>query len=138
MSIKSIAIETTDRAFLPESYAYRAYFKSHGFSCELIDKGSSQILDYDAVFLFHGFHPFWRKYPDFVIGEYNSLSTGKLNRFKDILKRVINVRPNLYIFLNESVREKLWFSKKLIISLEAWAIVEKILNNMFLKKKYSI
>lgn len=113
MSIKSIAIETTDRAYLPEAYAYRDYFRYLGYYCQLVKKDSDDLLNYDCVVLFHGFHPFWKKYPKFVIGEYHSLSTGKFSRFKDILKRVVNVRPDLYIFLNESVREKLWFSKNI-------------------------
>lgn len=112
MSIKSIAIEVTDKAFLPEAYAYRDYFESHGFFCEFINQGSNEILDYDAVVLFHGFHPFWRRYPKFIIGEYNSLSTGKYNRIKDLIKRMVNVRSDLYIFLNEEVRQKMWLKSK--------------------------
>lgn len=113
MNIKSIAIEVTDKAFLPEAYAYHNYFESLGYDCKLVQKGSNDILNYDCVMLFHGFHPFWRKYPKFIIGEYHSLSTGSFNRAKDIFKRALNVRPNLYIFLNENVRKKLWFSKKI-------------------------
>ncbi len=109
--IKSIAIEVTKKAFLPEAYAYHDYFESLGYDCKLVQKGSDDILNYDCVMLFHGFHPFWRKYPKFIIGEYHSLSTGGFKRAKDIFKRALNVRPNLYIFLNENVRKKLWFSK---------------------------
>lgn len=112
MNIKSIAIEITDKAFLPESYAYRDYFRSQGFYSDLVEKGSDEAVNYDAIVLFHGFHPFWRKYPKFVIGEYNSLSTGKYNRLKDLIKRIVNVRPELYVFLNEDVRQKMWFSKR--------------------------
>lgn len=112
MSIKSIAIEITNKAFLPEAYAYRDYFESHGFFCEFINQGSNEILDYDAVVLFHGFHPFWKKYPKFIIGEYNSLSTGKYSRVKDLIKRIINVKSDFYIFLNEDVRQKMWLKNK--------------------------
>lgn len=110
MKIKSIAIEITGKAFLPEAYAYKEYFDNLGYCCELVDK-KSNMMQYDAVVLFHGFHPFWKKYPPFIIGEYHSLSTGKLNRVKDMFKRVLNVRSNIYIFLNEEVRKKLLFSK---------------------------
>lgn len=112
MRIKSIAIEITDKAFLPESFAYRDFFRKKGLKCEFVQKGAVDALNYDAVLLFHGFHPFWRKYPKFIIGEYHSLSTGKCSRLKDFVKRVINVRSHLYIFLSEDVRKKLWFSKK--------------------------
>ena len=110
MSIRTIAIETTEKAFLPEAYAYRDFFQQKGYVCDLQQKGSPSILDYDAVLLFHGFHPFWKPYPKFIIGEYHSLSTGNHGRLKDRLKRAINIKANFYIFLNDEVREKLWFS----------------------------
>lgn len=107
-----IGIEITQNAFLPEAYAYQEYFKTAGFICDLVEKGDRKISTYDVVFLFHGFHPFWKKYPKIIVGEYHSLSTGSFNRFKDLIKRIFNVKPNLYIFLNDDVRKKLWFSTK--------------------------
>lgn len=109
MNVNSIAIEVTNNAFLPEAYAYRDYFIEKGFKCDFVNKGDPILLDYDCVLLFHGFHPFWKKYPKFIIGEYNSLSTGRYNRVKDLVKRLINVRPTFYIFLSEDVRKKIWF-----------------------------
>jgi hypothetical protein len=113
MKIKSIAIETTNKAFLPESFAYRDYFRKHGYICDFVEKGNPEILDYDASFIFHGFHPFWKKYSKFVVGEYHSLSTGRFSRVKDFIKRIFNVRPNLYVFLNEELRNKMWFSSNI-------------------------
>src|SRR5690554_7601990 len=110
--INSIAIEITDKAFLPESYAYRDYFRQHGFACDFVEKGSPDALNYDAIMLFHGLHPFWRKYPKYIIGEYHSLSRGSYTRIKDFIKRLINVRADLYSFLNEDVRKKMWFSNE--------------------------
>lgn len=111
--IKTIAIEKSKTAFLPEAYAYRDHFEKHGYLCEFVDKGSKEMMNFDAVILFHGLHPFWKKYPEFVIGDYNSLSTGKLNRFKNLFKRLINVRSDLNIFLNEDVRKNMFFSNKI-------------------------
>lgn len=108
--MKSIAIEVTERAFLPESYAYRDYFRKYGYKCDFVEKGSKDVLNYDAVMLFHGFHPFWRKYPPFVIGEYHSLSVGRFSRLKDLVKRLFNVRAEFNVFLNDDVRRKMWFS----------------------------
>lgn len=113
IKIKKIAIEVTDCAFLPEAYAYRDYFNKKGFKCDFVDKGDPRLIDYDCALLFHGFHPFWKKYPKFIIGEYHSLSTGRFNRVKDFLKRIFNVRSNVYIFLNDDVRRKMWFSKNI-------------------------
>lgn len=112
MKIKRLAIEISNKAFLPEAAAYRKFFMSKGLQCDFVNKGTSDFLSYDAVVLFHGLHPFWKKYPELIIGEYHTLSTGKFSRLKDIVKRVLNVRPSLYIFLNEEVRRKLWLSDK--------------------------
>lgn len=113
LKIKRIAIEVTTNAFLPEAYAYRDYFIEKGFKCDFVNKGDPILLNYDCVLLFHGFHPFWKKYPKFIIGEYHSLSTGRYNRIKDLVKRLLNVRSSVYIFLNEDVRRKMWFSNKI-------------------------
>lgn len=112
MKINSIAIEISGKAFLPEAYAYRKAFIEKGYYCNFLSKDSKDILNYDAVLLFHGFHPFWKKYPDFVIGEYHSLSTGRFPRVKDFIKKIINIRPNIYIFLNNDVKDKMWHFNK--------------------------
>lgn len=136
--IKSIAIERSKNAFLPEAYAYRDYFRKYGYVCEFVVKGSSNILEYDAVILFHGLHPFWKKYPSFVIGDYNSLSTGKFNKIKNIIKRIINVRSDLNIFLNEDVRRNMFFSKKNNYITRSMGYFEEDNYNSFSKKKFDI
>ena len=117
--INSVAIEITSNAFLPEAYAYRDMFISKGLNCNLVYKGFESLDGYDLVVLFHGFHPFWKKYPRLVIGEYHSLSVGRFGRLKDILKRLFNIKADYYIFLNEMVREKLFFSKNTSHSLRS-------------------
>lgn len=109
--IKRLAIEIRGNVFLPEADAYKEFFQSKGLDCDLVDVASNNLEVYDAVLLFHGFHPFWKKYPNFVIGEYHSLSTGRFARVKDFIKRVLNVRADVNIFLNETVRNKLWFKE---------------------------
>lgn len=125
MKIKSIAIEITTNAFLPEAYAYRDYFIEKGFECDFVNKGDPSLLNYDCALLFHGFHPFWKKYPKFIIGEYHSLSTGRYNRVKDLVKRLLNVRSNIYIFLNDDVRRKMWFSNKINYTTRSMGYSEK-------------
>lgn len=125
MKIKSIAIEVTTNAFLPEAYAYRDYFIEKGFECDFVNKGDPSLLNYDCALLFHGFHPFWKKYPKFIIGEYHSLSTGRYNRVKDLVKRLLNVRSSVYIFLNENVRRKMWFSNKINYTTRSMGYSEK-------------
>src|SRR5690554_6537811 len=107
--IKRLAIEKTDKAFLPETYAYQVFFEAIGIECEFVSLDDYESDRYDAVLLFHGFHPFWKTYPKIVVGEYHTLSTGRFSRFKDLVKRALNVKADLNIFLNEEVRKKLWF-----------------------------
>jgi hypothetical protein len=110
--IRSVAIEVGDKAFFPEAYVYLDMFLDKGVDTRLLKRGSPEIMQYDAVILFHGLHPFWRKYPKIVIGEYHSLSVGIFSRFKDAIKRIINVRADYYIVLNDFVKRKIWLSGK--------------------------
>ncbi len=115
--VRSVAIEKSDKAFLPEAYAYRDMFRGNGVESDILSPGDTKIMEYDAVVLFHGFHPFWNKYPRYIIGEYHSLTVGRLGRVKDLAKKIFNVRSNYYIFLNDFVRRKMWFSDEGNISL---------------------
>lgn len=108
--IKSVAIELTDKAFLPEAYAYRERIQELGYRCDFVYKGSKKAFEFDAIILFHGFHPLWKRYPNYIIGEYHSLSVGKFSRLKDLLKRLLNVRSDFLIFLNDDVRRRMWYS----------------------------
>ncbi len=115
--IKSVAVEVSTKAFLPEAYVYRDMFTRHGVRAKIIGAGDPEILKYDAVVLFHGFHPFWKRYPKVVIGEYHSLSVGRFGRIKDLFKRALNVRADYYIVLSELVKKKFWLSRKSNLSI---------------------
>lgn len=110
-SIASLAIEISTKAFLPEAYVYNEMFNRKGVRSEIVISNKYNSTDYDAVVLFHGFHPFWNTYPKVVISEYHSLSVGMLSRLKDTIKRLLNVRGDYYIVLNELVRDKLWLKR---------------------------
>jgi hypothetical protein len=114
--IRSVAIEVSDKAFCPEAYVYRDMFRANGVEADLLQRGAYEITQYDAVVLFHGLHPFWRRYPRVVIGEYHSLTVGGFSRFKDIVKRIINVRADYYIVLNEFIKKKIWHSGRVDVS----------------------
>lgn len=98
-----ICIVTTGRSFSPDALAYREFFLSRGHSCSILWSGES-LEGFDVAILFNGINPFWRKYPPVVVAEYQSLSTGRGRRLKDLLKRAVNKRGDLYVFLNEYVR----------------------------------
>lgn len=109
-----IIIEKGEKSFLPEAQAYKQYFESHGFSVSIEKPNKYNPDEFDIILLFHGYHPFWKKYPKWIIGEYHSLSTGRYPRLKNLLKRLINVRSNVTVFLNDQVRSGMYFypSKK--------------------------
>lgn len=136
--IKSIAIEKSHKAFLPEAYAYRDYFRKNGYICEFVNKNSKEALNFDAIILFHGFHPFWKKYPGFVISEYNSLSTGRFNKLKNLVKRTLNVRGDLYIFLNEDVRKHMFFSSKINYIVRGMGYSSEFIKVKSYEKKFDI
>jgi hypothetical protein len=104
-------------AYLPELHAYSEYFQgrpsvhfdamSHdawdGVSCE----------DYDLVYRFMGFYPFWNKSPVPEIHEYHSLSVPPFAQAKDVIKRCLNRKPVGRVFLNNQVESVLDFSDSL-------------------------
>lgn len=98
-----ICIVRSGKAFNSETEAYVAYFLRHGHSCSVADDLAG-VEDFDVAILFNGFFPFWCKYPSLVVSEYQSLSTGKLPKLKDLAKRILNKRGDITVFLNDYVR----------------------------------
>ena len=96
------------RAFNSETQAYVDYFQSRGHSCVEVETGSS-LLEYDVAILFNGFFPFWQRYPPIVVSEYQSLSTGSFPKLKNRIKRLVNKRGDIFVFLNDYVREGMAF-----------------------------
>lgn len=111
MSMISLALVVSTKAFLPEIDAYKNYFENNGFNVDIVSCNES-LGAYDVCLLFHGFHPFWRSYSKLIIGEYHSLSTGRARHFKDLFKRCFNVRADHYVFLNKYVRKKIFSSRQ--------------------------
>lgn len=135
MTIK-IAIEVNETAFLPEAYAYKKELVKRGYSCRLVRKKEFEVEEFDVMILFHGFHPFWRKYPPKVIGEYHSLSVGTFGRLKDLIKRLLNIKCDYYIFLNDDVRQYLWFNANKNFSLRGMGY--EPLDTPIFEKRYDV
>ena len=104
-----LVIESSERAFLPEIRAYVEYFRRNEFEVVVAERREYLPSDFDVALLFHGFHPFWSEYPPVVVGEYHSLSVGRFGRVKDFVKRLLNVRSDLYVFLSGDMRRYMWF-----------------------------
>lgn len=101
--MKDIAILVSTESFLPEAHAYFAQLLHCGFTVELVKIKNYAPDEYRATIAFLGFFPFWKGTTPVFIGEYHSKSCGSFRRSKDILKRLLNKRPDFYIVLNSYV-----------------------------------
>ena len=53
------------------------------------------------------------EYPEHILSALSEIEQVVLVSSPAFLKRLINVRPNIYSFLNENVRKKMWFTKNI-------------------------
>lgn len=106
--MKKILFLHPGKANLPEISIYKKFFSRYCFvNCQ--DLSSYSLSDFDLIWQFMGvdFH-FRKSIP--TIHEYASLSVGRGNRIKDIMKRWLNARPSMRIFLNPSIRDAYGFA----------------------------
>jgi len=90
----------------PDVDAYRSFFSTRGFE---VYSGNKRDFSRDFP---AGVDVLWcimglcssRLRASFIIHDYRSLSVGKLCSLKDALKKRLNVKPDLRIFLNKQVR----------------------------------
>lgn len=101
----------SEKAYLPEIDAYIEYFNK---TPEYVAYDSSKLdfnfnlEEFDVIWEFKGVGGTKSK-NQFVIHEYASLSTGFLPRSKDFVKSIINPKPDLRVFLNETVNKEMGF-----------------------------
>lgn len=99
------------KANLPELTAYRDYFSARGYICVSTTAGHLGLTKPPPgaiLWLFMGLYR-RRFQAEFVVHDYRSLSTGRLPRVKDLVKRMFNGRPDLRVFLNARVRDAMGF-----------------------------
>ncbi|OPZ73618.1 MAG: hypothetical protein BWY82_01085 [Verrucomicrobia bacterium ADurb.Bin474] len=98
------------KAHLPEFSAYAAYFAGRYQVKRIpLSELSGQLdLRRSIVWQFMGLA--WSSVPaGCVVHDYRSLSTGRLSRLKDWLKKKVNVKPDVRVFLNAMVRDEMGF-----------------------------
>lgn len=107
----SILFVRTDRVYLPEVQAYKAWLARHRPGVEVFestqDTGGRSVGDFDVVWHFMGLDAAGRG--RFVVHEYNSLSTAPFARVKNMVKRAVNARPDRRVFLSPAVRDGFGF-----------------------------
>ncbi len=121
----TISILETQRAILPEMSAYRGVLEPT-FSVEMIPDMDRNLED-RIVWCFMGMH---RRRPKcrYLIHDYRSLSTGFASALRDSLKRKLNAKPDLRIFLNENVRDVMAFDDGIPYILLDMGVPESILE----------
>ena len=102
------------KAHLPEIIAYSKFFSSKGFETHEILYQNLMKMDTDflkdcILWYFMGFYN-KKILSKLTIHDYRSLSTGSFAIIKDFLKRTLNLKPDLRVFLNEEVKENLNFN----------------------------
>ncbi|WP_288368055.1 hypothetical protein [uncultured Alcanivorax sp.] len=116
MSIR-IACVHDSRAYLPELHAYSEYLRgSRSIHFEAMSHSAWEGVaceDYNLVYHFMGFYPFWKRSQVPEIHEYHSLSVPPFAQAKDVIKRCLNRKPAGRVYLNKQVESVLGFSDSL-------------------------
>jgi glycosyltransferase involved in cell wall biosynthesis len=98
------------KAFLPGIHAYTDFFSRYGIECATATPENFQQVKRDVEWFFMGMDRFPRTKDILRIHEYASASLPPFSRQKDLLKRILNQRPDFRIFQNQFIRERMGFS----------------------------
>lgn len=105
----NIAFIHPHRAFLPEVEAYTAFFAEHGIQTTYWHPDECSRIKADLEWYFMGMARH-RKKNTVTIHEYTSASLPPFRKWKDRLKRKMNVKPDYRLFLNEYVKQQFGFN----------------------------
>ena len=97
-----------NKAFLPEVHAYARLFGSLGINCQTALPQDVEKIDTDVEWHFIGLDTGKPK-GRIKIHEYASGSIGPLRAFKNLSKKLLNVKPDFRLFLNPYVKKRFGF-----------------------------
>jgi glycosyltransferase involved in cell wall biosynthesis len=126
------------KAYLPEVDAYIKYFNSKKEfqaydSSEL--KEQYKLDDFDVIWEFKGLGGV-KVRDQVLVHEYASLSTGRFPRVKNIVKKWLNPKPDLRIFLNANVRDGFRFNDGIDYCFRDMGIDDSFIQVKSTKKEY--
>jgi glycosyltransferase involved in cell wall biosynthesis len=104
-----IAFIHPGKSFLPGIQAYCNFFSTYGVETKVVLKKNLKAIQPDVEWHFMGTHIKKKHASAIVIHEYASASIPPFTKFKNAIKRKLNVQPDYRIFLNEFVKEKFAF-----------------------------
>lgn len=106
--MKKILIVKGEKAYLPEVYAYKEFLEKEKYQVKITSKPTMAEEKWaDIIWRLMGIDLFnTKRKSKFLIHDYRSLST---TRLKDQIKKNLNKKPNLRIYLNDTVKEGMNF-----------------------------
>lgn len=104
-----IGIPISKFAYTPESYAYEKYLTKLG---HIVERDHFLNPNNDINLYFMGTKYFWEKKKGIAkeIHEYQSLSTPPYPHFKNLIKNIVNKKPEGRIFLNKVILNEMNFN----------------------------
>ena len=104
-----IALYETGKAWLPEISAYKEYFEAKNCAVEIVTPGERPNSIPDVEWRFPGLGC-GRLFPDSVlVHDYPSPSVSRFGKARDAVKRLVNAKPDLRVFLDERGERRLGF-----------------------------
>lgn len=98
----------TERANLPELVIYKKELEKNGYLVDVLKEkevNQKNLEKYNIIWNFMGIDKKIYNENQFIIHDYRSASSRLFPKIRDLLKKKINIKPNLRIFLNDSLRE---------------------------------
>ena len=104
-----IALYETGKAWLPEISAYKEYFEAKGCVMEIVPPGARPATVPDVEWRFPGLGC-GRLFPtSALVHDYPSPSVSRFGKARDAVKRLLNAKPDLRVFLDERGEQRLGF-----------------------------
>ena len=123
-----IAFVHTGKAFLPGMAAYSDYFSKLGIDTTIVLKNNLEEIKPDVEWHFMGVHSRKAKHSKVIIHEYASASTPPLGNIKNATKKLVNIKPDFRIFLNEYVKGKFGFTDSVPFGYRDLGVHDEFLN----------
>ena len=109
---KKIAIIPTKNAYLPDIDVYKKLFSKYSLNVEVIHKPDKIILkDFHVIWRFMGVDTIYLPSNNqLLFHEYQSGSVNPFPRFKNKIKKMINLKPDIRIFQSQLVEKSFSFN----------------------------
>lgn len=137
--MKHVLIEPSSKAYSSSFDALIQYFDQHphlGIQFHDASKlAPYDLMEYDGLWKSMGTQ-FRHKRDVPLIHEYLSLSTGTFPHFKNQIKKIANVKPDLRIFLNRHVKEGFHFQDDIAYCYRDMGIDELFFRSQEVRKEF--